>query len=223
MTGSRHTGRFGRADGFTLIELLVVIAIIALLVSIILPAFGAAKRHAQNAATNARIQTLGAAASQYFMNTQSRYYPGGDRASLQQLADGNFTGSQILAMRLLGLDDSGNSIDGAGLVSEGEIQLAEVTDRNGTEREGTLMDAFREPQPILYFPARRMFSRTLEVYRHQDNPYRGWNPSDNEFRDLIERDPDRPVNPQTFLLMARGLDGRFGTDDDNRNYQLDDD
>jgi prepilin-type N-terminal cleavage/methylation domain-containing protein len=246
MTWSSQAKRFRRADGitrieasfarsnrfraarrrdpraFTLIELLVVIAVIALLVAIILPSFGAAKKLAQNTATENRIQQLNIGATSYYADDK-KHYPGGDLASLTQLANGDFTGSQILALRLLGVDDSGDPIDGAGsYLPDNQGMLGSYPDLDDAQRNDTLMDAFNDSKPILYYPARRMFTATLQVYHPQDNPYRGWNPSDDDFRALIERAPDRPVNPQTYLLMGQGKDGRYGTPDDNRNYTLGD-
>ncbi|MEW6251644.1 MAG: type II secretion system protein [Planctomycetota bacterium] len=59
---------------FTLIELLVVIAIIALLVSILLPALGAARQHAKKAKCAANLRTIGHAV-QFYLGDHRDVFP----------------------------------------------------------------------------------------------------------------------------------------------------
>ena len=63
--------RQNNPNGFTLIELLVVISIIALLVGILLPALGAAKRSAVNILCQANIRSLGQAYTAYLNDVEN--------------------------------------------------------------------------------------------------------------------------------------------------------
>ena len=80
--------------GFTLIELLVVISIIALLIGILLPALGAARRSARQIQNNTQVRGIHQAMVTYAQSAKT-YYPGldGDGYFLPDGAAGEPDGS----------------------------------------------------------------------------------------------------------------------------------
>ncbi|MEK6700918.1 MAG: type II secretion system protein [Planctomycetota bacterium] len=82
-------GRVGR--GFTLIELLVVIAIIAVLIGILLPTLGKARRAGRQAVTLARLHDLGIGTFAYATDYKDR------NPTLRDNEERAFTGLSLLA------------------------------------------------------------------------------------------------------------------------------
>ncbi|MCF7957125.1 MAG: type II secretion system GspH family protein [Phycisphaerae bacterium] len=82
--------------GFTLIELLVVISIIALLVAILMPALGKAKKQAQNAVCQSNMKTYGLVISMYLQENEGAfpdsYYTIFTPAQRGEIGNPNLTG-----------------------------------------------------------------------------------------------------------------------------------
>ena len=99
--------------GFTLIELLVVISIIALLIGILLPALGAARRTARQMQSNTQIRGIGQAMFT-FSQSNGEYLPGLD-------ADGKVVG---IPQRPGGGGDINNGSEGAAVGTRHYLMLA---------------------------------------------------------------------------------------------------
>lgn len=67
-----------RRSGFTLIELLVVISIIALLVSILMPSLGRARKQARAVVCQANLRQWGLVMSLYTLDNNDRFHEGRD-------------------------------------------------------------------------------------------------------------------------------------------------
>ncbi|NOS99724.1 MAG: prepilin-type N-terminal cleavage/methylation domain-containing protein [Phycisphaerales bacterium] len=75
-TGLDGRWRLNRTVGFTLVELLVVLAIVALLLSILLPSFAAARGQAKSAACSSNVRQLVLANTMYGNEHADRFCPG---------------------------------------------------------------------------------------------------------------------------------------------------
>jgi len=90
----RHPNKIGRnrrtANGFTLIELLVVIAIIALLMSILLPALGGARKLARRTVCMANVRRLSVSMRLYLDNNDDKFPPDRLRKATQYIQTGPY-------------------------------------------------------------------------------------------------------------------------------------
>lgn len=86
-----------RPHGFTLIELLVVVAIIAVLISLLLPALGAAREQARSAACLSKLHSYGLALATYTSDYSTQLPP--------------YTVAQNLLVYMVGHTENSGSLD----------------------------------------------------------------------------------------------------------------
>src|ERR1700743_2172510 len=93
MAEKTANARAGR--GFTLIELLVVVAIIALLISILLPSLGQARKIAKTAACKANLKGIGNSMNIYAADWNDAIIGGPTTSGAFLIKDGVATGSPL--------------------------------------------------------------------------------------------------------------------------------
>jgi len=221
-----------KCGAFTLVELIVVVSIIALLISILLPALSKANKLAACSRTRARLAELAAGCIVY--HDDNGYYPGQQYHSELIGDGGNFTGSQWLAKALFTDPSTSPSFPRAKYAPlHVEDDLFEYQNGSGNTYPDTISDrddTAGTPMPVLYYPARLGVSG-LGQYKEADNsPYTqgvAWQyPSDDTtggqtpFEKYIKdrrfdgNNSTTPYRPQEFLMIAAGMDRKYGTKDD---------
>src|SRR2546429_208488 len=123
---------------FTLVELLVVIGIIAVLISVLLPALGRAREHANSAACLSNLRQIGMAAFMYAQQNKGQLPLGAGTkggGTLQKFLDW--------------------SLDGGIALANGKFTIREAMARNLGVRNPAVTDVTVKntvPVPVLYCP-----------------------------------------------------------------------
>lgn len=95
MDRTRFTGSESRKRGFTLIELLVTIAIIAILMSVLLPSLGGARRAARSTVCSNNLRQIATAINQYANSNKDAIVGSPDTSGKEAYFDKKFNGVSV--------------------------------------------------------------------------------------------------------------------------------
>jgi prepilin-type N-terminal cleavage/methylation domain-containing protein len=151
---SAHPSRHSR--GFTLIELLVVIAIIALLIGVLLPALGKARRAAQDAKNLANLRGMGLSMTLYSNDSKNWFpvMPIPTNYQSRDFLDGQFVYGGVAGLFSLYQVGDGDSTGHYGYrgLSNNPDTAAYFTPPGQPARTRPLMRGYLEGLPVLVNP-----------------------------------------------------------------------
>jgi len=224
---SQHRGA-APLVGFTLIELLVVISILILLVTLLMPAFQAAKNAVYNARSKTRLAELSTGAEQYAQNNRN-LYPGQLYPDVLTGNGGPYTGSQVLAASLFNYryQDIGN-VNRTLESKYAPVDQDDMITVGSGNRTNSISDRFPRtpPMAVCYYPARPGVAGTDQFKEGDNTAYTSGSSwvggnftvyiRDNRFDSSSSAGP---YNSGSYILLAAGIDGKYGTLDDVRNFE----
>jgi hypothetical protein len=212
-----------------------------LLVGILAPSIMSAIKLSYASKSQVRVTELAQGARQYFIDSGNQYYPGQKDTSWR----GTYTGSQVLAADLFQYDYAdigaeptpdtkfaGCKVDRSNPRNSDLFDPRAISSRYCSgNRLNSLSDRFgAKPMAILYFPAKKGESGLIQFVEadnsdylvndgNDDDSFDGW--AGGSFGDFIKNENlgnDTPYNSGQFLLIAPGMDRKYGTGDDRKNW-----